>query len=128
MQTNGVQMKKFLQALIPLTLLSCTSVKHDQKLLAWEEWKGLPTSALEKHGYFKQLPVEKLKHEDGLETWFLRDQARFQTSAYCQSLGGCIGMPTYFCDNVFSVKNGIIMGFEQNGSCPGIKTIEAPKK
>lgn len=121
-------MKQFLKILILLTTLSCSSTNHDQKVLTWEGWKGLPTSAIEKNSYFKQLPVNKVKHDDGLETWLLRDQARFQTSAYCQSLGGCIGMPTYFCDNVFSVKNDIILGFEQNGTCPALKTIEAPKK
>lgn len=121
-------MKVLILPLLLLTGFSCTSVNRDEKILAWEEWKGRPVAALEEHPYFKTLPVSKIKHEDGLETWVLRDQARFQTDAYCQSLGGCIGMPTYNCDNAFSVKDGLILGYEQNGSCPGLKTIEAPKK
>ena len=114
--------------LLALSFISCTSINPDKKVLAWEEWKGLPTSALDQNAYLKSLPVTKVKHPDGLETWVLRDQARFQTGAYCQSLGGCIGVPTYNCDNAFSVKDNIILGFEQNGSCPGVKVIEAPKK
>lgn len=119
---------KLVLLIMALGLISCTQVNKKKKVLAWEDWKGLPTSAISKNDYLKNLPITKLKHEDGLETWVLRDQARFQTSAYCQSLGGCIGMPVYNCDNAFSVKEDVILDFEQNGSCPGVKAIEAPKK
>ena len=119
---------RFTLLFLAVGFISCARVNQEKKVLAWEDWKGLPTSAISKNDYLKSLPVTKVKHEDGLETWVLRDQSRFQTDAYCQSLGGCMGMPTYNCDNAFSVKNDIILDFEQNGSCPGVKTIEAPKK
>ncbi len=118
---------KFL-ILLAFGLVSCSQVNQDKKVLAWEEWKGLPVAAISKNAYLKSLPITKVKHEDGLETWVLRDQARFQTGAYCQSLGGCMGMPMYNCDNAFSVKDDVILDFEQNGSCPGVSTIEAPRK
>lgn len=125
-------MRHFFWILISLTLVSCarnpvSKFKEDQKV-AWEAWKGLPTKTIEKNPYFKHLPVSKVKHPDGLETWLYRDQSRFQSDSYCQSLGGCIGMPIYNCDNVFSVKDDVILGFEQNGGCPGFKTIEVPNK
>lgn len=117
---------KFLSLLTLLLIYSCTSVKENKRL-AWESWKGRTTEELAKHPYFKQLPVTKIQHKDGMETWILRDQTKFQTDAYCQSLGGCIGIPIYNCNNAFSVKAGIILGFEQSGSCPGPKTIQAPE-
>ncbi len=113
--------------LLPLCLLlSCSSRKSDEKkALAWESWSGKSTDEIKAHPYFKNLPMKKVKNKSGVETWILRDQTRFQTDAYCSSLGGCLGMPTYNCNNVFSIKDNVILDFEQKGSCPGIKTIEA---
>jgi hypothetical protein len=116
--------------LLPLlTLLSCSSIKTEKKQnAAWDAWKGRPTSKLDEHPYFKHLKVKKIKNSSDIETWIFRDQSRFQTDSYCISIGGCIGMPIYNCDNVFSVKDNIILGFEQKGGCPGVKTIEVQKK
>lgn len=105
---------KFSIILLALGFISCARVDHDKKVLSWEDWKGLPVNSILENPYLKQLPITKVKHEDGLETWLLRDQSRFQTDAYCQSLGGCMGMPMYNCDNVFSVKENVILAFEQN--------------
>lgn len=107
-------------------LASCTSLNQDKKDLAWEKWKGLPVSSLDKHPYFKQLPVSKIQHSEGHETWLYKDQSRFQTGAYCQSMGGCVGVSIYNCENAFSIKDGLILSYEQKGSCPSLKTIEAP--
>lgn len=112
--------------LLLLILSACTSLNHDKKVLVWERWKGLPISALDKHDYFKKLPVTKISHADGNETWLFRDQTKYQTGAFCQSMGGCTGIPFYSCDNNFSVKDGFILSLEQSGSCPGLKTIEPP--
>lgn len=109
-------------------LLSCASRSDEKRVLVWEEWKGHAVEELKTHPYFKHLPIKKIIHPQGLQTWLLRDQSRFQSDSYCQSLGGCIGMPIYNCDNAFSVKEDVIMGFEQSGSCPGLKTIEVQKK
>lgn len=114
--------------ILPTLLLPSCAANKKKRALAWEDWKGRSTSELKEHPYFKILPITKKTHDDGNETWLLRDQSRFQSDAYCQSLGGCIGLPTYNCDNIFSVKNDLILGFEQKGSCPGTKTIEAQKK
>lgn len=114
----------------PLTLLfliACASTDEKRKVV-WESWKGKTAKKLEKHPYFKHLPVQKVKHTSGLETWVFRDQSRFQSDSYCQSIGGCLGMPIYNCDNAFSIKNNIILGYEQNGTCPPVKVIEASKK
>lgn len=104
-------------------LFSCSSTEK-QKELAWESWINQSVKELDKHPYFKNLPLKKIKHDNGIETWLYRDQSRFQSDSYCQSLGGCQGMPIYNCDNAFSIQDGIILGFEQNGSCPGPKVIQ----
>lgn len=111
-----------------IVLFACSSKPTKNPALVREEWKGHTTKELEDHPYFKSLPLNKRKHEENLETWIYRDQSHYQSSAYCQSLGGCMGMPFYNCDSAFSVKNGIILGFEQNGSCPPVSTIEVEKK
>lgn len=115
-------MKTILLIMILFSLFSCSSTQ-DQKELARESWKGRSTKELGKHPYFKHLPIKKVKHEYGLETWIFRDQSRFQSDSYCQSLGGCQGIPIYNCDNGFSIKDDVILGFEQTGSCPGPKVI-----
>lgn len=120
-------MKALIYPIALSLLFSCSSRKREEeKAEAWKEWQGKSVSAIKEHAYFKHLPLKKIKNESGIETWILKDQTRFQTDAYCSSLGGCLGMPTYNCNNVFSVKNNVILDFEQNGSCPGAKTIEAP--
>ncbi|MFP5384502.1 MAG: hypothetical protein ACLGHN_00385 [Bacteriovoracia bacterium] len=121
-------MSTLFKLLIIIAFISCSTVSEEEKIAAWEEWEGLSTETLEEHPYFKNLPLAKVKRDDGPETWIFKDESRFQTKAYCDSLGGCLGMPTYNCNNVFSVEKGVILGFEQSESCPGIKTIEAPNK
>lgn len=115
-----------------LVLLGCSHQKQEEidqkRILALESWKGHSTSELLKHHYFGHLPVKKVKHDDGLETWVFRDQTRYQSSAYCQSLGGCTGIPFYQCDNAFTVKDDLILEFKQNGSCPPVGAIEVEKK
>lgn len=121
-------MSTLFKLLILFTFTTCTTISEEEKFAAWEEWEGLSTYTLEEHPYFKNLPLTKIKNAQGPETWIFKDESRFQTKAYCDSLGGCIGMPTYNCSNAFSVEKGVILGFEQTGSCPGIKTIEVQKK
>ena len=108
-------------------LISCASSDEKRKI-AWESWKGKTTKEIEKHPYFQRLPIQKVRNTSGLETWVFRDQGRFQSDSYCQSIGGCLGMPIYNCDNAFSIKDNIVLGYEQNGTCPPVKVIEASKK
>ncbi len=122
-------MNKLPLLILILITASCSSRKAvEKRLLAQEDWKGRNVSELKEHPYFQHLPITKIPHEDGIETWVLRDQSKFQTDAYCQSLGGCMGMPQYNCDNAFSVKDNVILGFDQSGGCPGPSTIEPRKK
>lgn len=120
---------------LPLLLIfiftACSSYKKEvehKRSLVLERWKGHDISELMEHPYFKDLSIKKVTHEDGIETWVFRQQTKFQTGAYCQSLGGCMGMPQYSCDNTFSVKNDVILGYEQTGGCPDTSTIEPLKK
>lgn len=114
--------------LLLLLVVSCSSSKKrdEKKAEAWTEWKGKSIDEIKKHPYFKILPYTKIQNESGIETWIFRDQTKFQTDAYCSSIGGCIGVPSFNCNNVFSVKRNLILDFEQKGSCPGVKTIKAP--
>lgn len=114
-------MNKTLLLILPI-LFACAGQEKKQQAL--NKWEGVKVSELKDHPYFKNLPMNKVKNQSGIETWILRDQTRYQTDAYCQGLGGCLGMPTYNCNNIFIVQNDVILDFEQNGSCPGPKTIE----
>jgi hypothetical protein len=111
-----------------LLLAACSTTSQDKKVLAWEEWKGHSVSELKEHPYFRHLPVNKISHDSGIETWVYQDQARFQTSAYCQSLGGCIGLPSFSCESAFSIAKGQILGLEQKGTCPDVKVIDPARK
>lgn len=114
--------------LLVTTACSSPQKQEEKRTLALEDWKGHNVSELEEHRYFKFLPLKKIPHDGGIETWVYKDQSKFQTGAYCQSLGGCMGMPQYNCENIFSVKDGVILGFEQDGGCPGASTIEPGNK
>lgn len=87
------------------------------------QWEGRDVSEIEEHKYFKHLPRKIVKNKSGIDTWIYRDQTRYHTDAYCQSLGGCISIPTYNCLNAFSVQDNTILDFDQEGTCPGINTI-----
>lgn len=111
--------------LFTLILASCSTRKMEEKrMLAQDAWKGRNVSELTTHRYFKTLDLRKVPHEAGTETWIFKHQTKFQTDAYCQSLGGCMGMPQYNCEYAFSVKENVIQGMEETGGCPGTSTIE----
>lgn len=109
-------------------ITGCSSTqKKEDVARAIESWNGQDASALESHDYFKTLRKQKISHDDGIENWIFRDQTRFQTSAYCDSLGGCMGLPTYNCDYAFSVQNGKVIGGSRTGSCPSPKVMKFKK-
>lgn len=105
-----------------ILLYSCSTSPEKQEE-AFMQWDGLNVSEIEKHPYFKYLPRKIIKNKSGIDTWIYRDQTPYPTDAYCQSLGGCLGRPSYRCLNAFSVKDNIILDFDQEGTCPGINTI-----
>lgn len=113
--------------LIFLTLFACAS-KSPEKIYALNAWKGKGSNKLQAHPYFGTLPLVKKSHEEGIETWIFRDQSKFQTNAYCQSLGGCMGMPVMNCDHAFSIRDGLILGYDQAGTCPDSAVIEVSRK
>ena len=121
-------MQQLITPLLLLLLFSCAGKSQKQKLISFENWKGHSVKELDDHPYFKHLPLKKVKHSDDFQIWIYRDQSRFQSDTYCMSLGGCVGIPIYNCDHAFSVKDGVIIGFEQNGTCPGYKVTEVLKK
>ncbi len=110
-----------------LTLFACAS-KSPDRFHAMSAWKGQDAKKLQTHPYFGTLAPIKRSHEGEIETWIFRDQSKFQTGAYCQSLGGCIGMPVINCDHAFSVRNGLILGYDQAGTCPDHAVIEVSRK
>jgi hypothetical protein len=118
-------MRNVLKALLLLLIFSCSTSKKKEEALS--EWKGKPSSDLYSHPYFGTLPHEKITHKNGPDTWIFKDQSKYQTDAYCSSLGGCIGLPTYNCLNSFSIEKGKIIGVQQDGSCPGESTIKYKK-
>ena len=109
--------------IIPLIFIAACSNVNEKRNAAWKAWEGKSTDEIKNHAYFKNLDRKKIEHKNEIETWIYKDQTPIQTSAYCQSLGGCQGMPIYNCDNAFSVKDHVIIGFEQVGTCPGPKVI-----
>lgn len=118
--------KSMRQTLIFLLLATlggaCSSRTDTEEAHELARWNGKPLKELLDHPYFKHLPKKETIHQDGSKTILFTDQSKFQTDAYCQSLGGCIGLPNYLCQHVVKHKNDLITGIEQLGTCPGATT------
>jgi hypothetical protein len=125
MTVKGLDMS-YILLILPILLTSCASRQKEEKV-AWEAWRGHRVEEVLSHSYFRTLPLKKIQHDE-TETWIFRHQSKFQTDAYCQSLGGCMGMPYFNCDNAFSIKNKVVLDFEQKGSCPDLKLIKPDRK
>ena len=106
-----------------LSLLSCRSKSPTEETHEMQKWVGKSVSVLQKHPYFKNLPTKHFNHEGEAKSVLFTNQSKFQTGAYCQSLGGCIGLPVYNCQHVVKYKNDIITGIEETGTCPEAATI-----
>jgi hypothetical protein len=117
---------RILTTILIMTLyVSCSTPGRDEKRLrAWSKWKARTTTEIKEHPYFEHLTPKIINHDNKIQTWVFLDQSKFQSDSYCQSIGGCRGIPVYNCENAFSIKNDLVLGFEQRGVCPGIKTIE----
>lgn len=115
-------LEKFIFNLICFILLGCSSTTQTEEAHQLGKWAGKPISKLMEHPYFKTLPKKESSQEDGYKTLLFTNQSKFQTGAYCQSLGGCMGMPTYNCQHLVKYKDEIISGIEQMGICPSTDT------
>jgi hypothetical protein len=113
-------MTKVILILALMNYMACgTHSKQQQEAQSIvEEWIGTPVHELKRHSYYKNLPHTITRNKDGADTWIFKDESRWYTRAYCDSLGGCIEEPTINCISAFSVRDDVIIGFEQNGSCP----------
>lgn len=109
-------------SLILVLLLSC-SHHNGKDTSVSSQWRGKFQDELLEHPYFKNLKVIKTQSQQRSQ-WRYIDQTPFQTGAYCQSLGGCLGLPSYNCQYQFNLKGIVIEEFEMSGVCPPRKTIE----
>lgn len=105
-----------------LGFTACSSRTDTEEAHELARWNGKSIKELREHSYFRNLPQKESEQQDGSKTIIFTNQTKFQTDAYCQSLGGCIGLPTYNCQHVVKYKNDIVTGIEQLGTCPGTST------
>jgi hypothetical protein len=113
-----------MKVLIFLFFLSSCSQLTKKEHLARKSWNNRSIQEISQHPYFKNLPIRKTIMSDGYEKWLLQEEPRYQTKSYCNSLGGCLGIPSYDCESVFIVKDEIIVSLDQRGNCPSAQTIE----
>jgi hypothetical protein len=109
--------------LLLLFLCSCTQIKKKEQL-AQKSWNKHSIHEISQHPYFKNLSIHKTILRNGDEKWLLKDAPRYQSKSYCDSLGGCMGIPTYDCESVFTVRSDTIVSLEQKGNCPSAQTVE----
>lgn len=100
-----------------LWLSACTHTKEKNEMLA--EWIGAPVTELQNHPYYSKLKLKKEKKNDS-EILTYADGRPMVTKARCDALGGCVGIESW-CENIFTVKDGVIKGLTLYGSCPFTK-------
>ncbi len=92
-----------------------------------QQWKGKTLSELEQQSYFQTLPhKDKEGKDDAIVRTYTR-RGKFQTKAYCQSLGGCDGIDSGDCYHVFTIRKGIVRSYKQQGNCRSDNRLDRAK-
>ncbi len=98
---------------------SCSSLEKQLELVSRIEaaWKKAPLEQLEKHPYFSKLHFKDSPKtsEVIVRTYYRR--GKYPSSAYCGSLGGCVGLESGDCYHVFRIKLERIDQYRQQGNC-----------
>lgn len=100
-------------------LISCSNI-HQKAL---NSWKGHSVEELKSHPYFSEIPPKKTDQSGEVYTLTFDDDPRYGSSAYCGSLGGCMGYNMFSCEISFQIKDKVIVGVKENGSCPDAEII-----
>jgi len=111
--------------IISLVFLSCSYRRNEEPRRGWE---GKTKKEITRHPYFKNLKIKKVTSSNEREQLIFIDQTPFQTGAYCQSLGGCLRLPSYNCQYQVDLEKELIQKFHPIGVCPSHKTTEPLKR
>ncbi len=106
---------------LTLILSSCgslvSSLVRDEQKNILAAWKGKPVSELESHPFFSKVPLKRKTVDGDVEVRNYEERGKYQSKARMQALGGGMGLPSETCQNIFTIKNGIIQKYEMKESC-----------
>lgn len=95
-------MKRFLIFFILISLVSCSKVFIDQKVL--DAWTNAPVEFLDTHSFFASLPVYKKYTSNGIEI------RNYKNTLF-------VNGTSVTCNNMFYIKNKIILEYVLVGRC-----------
>ncbi|HXY22591.1 MAG TPA: hypothetical protein VEI29_07895, partial [Burkholderiaceae bacterium] len=103
-------------------------------------WAGVPVAALDTHPFFTTLPMVRTVPEPGVE---IRDYVNKKYASGCLPAASAstktytMNVGTYKafracsenmsgCDNVFTIKNGVVTEFAPSGQCKTSEVVRPP--
>lgn len=92
-------------------------MKSEEREQILEAWKGKSVSELESHPFFSKVPLKRKTSDGETEIRNYEERGKYASKARNQSLGGRLGLPSEVCQNIFTIKNGIIKKYEMRESC-----------
>lgn len=82
-----------------------------------KSWEGKSVSELEAHPFFSKIPLKRKESDGEIELRNYEEPGTYRSRANCASLGGCIGIGSGACQNIFTIKKGVISQYEMRESC-----------
>lgn len=114
-----------------IAMLGCATVRKQDL----DAWVGVPVEALDTHSFFITVPLYKSITPSGIE---IRNYANGADVARCFSNAGANKLGNYVsanafatcssgrvvCNNIFYIKNGIVIEYAPTGSCYTDETVQ----
>lgn len=120
---------------LALLVMGCASVRQQDL----DAWKNMPVEALDTHSLFIVLPMYRSYTESGIE---VRNYSNGKDVAQCFSNAGAAKNGSYIssaavstcsssrvvCNNIFYIKNNIILEYAPTGSCYTDETVQPQQR
>lgn len=127
---NNMQLlKTTLTVSLAAIIVGCALVRHQDL----DAWIGVPVEALDKHSYFRNVPMYRKYTGSGIE---IRNYLNGRDAAKCWRLsgGGKSGKYVnsfnpcsdrlFVCNNIFNIKDGTVIEYAPTGACSTDKTFQ----
>lgn len=125
--------------LITVVTLLCGCVIAGVRQQDLDSWVGMPVEALDTHSFFITLPMYRRTTESGIE---VRNYPNGRNVEECFTSGGAFSYGKYananalttcssgrvVCNNIFYIKNGVVLEYAPTGSCYTDETIQPQER
>lgn len=100
-----------------LFLISCSLFENPEREKILKAWIGKSVSELEGHPFFSQIPLKRKEVKGDKEIRNYEQIGKYSSKARAGTLGDGLGLPSETCQNIFTIKKGIIQKYEMKESC-----------